>query len=149
MSLKDQLTSELRKAMKEGDVEKRSTMRFLLAALHNEEIALQKELDGVEELQVLNKQAQQRRDSIEAYDQAGRADLSAKETVELEIIKQYLPDPLSIEEIDSLIDAAIMEVSASSSKDMGKVMGKLMPQIRGRADGKEVSEKVRHILGEG
>ena len=121
MSLKDQLTSELRKAMKEGDVEKRSTMRFLLAALHNEEIALQKELDGVEELQVLNKQAQQRRDSIEAYDQAGRADLSAKETVELEIIKQYLPDPLSIEEIDSLIDAAIMEVS----------------------------EKVRHILGEG
>jgi uncharacterized protein YqeY len=146
MTLKNQLNDDLKDAMRKGEVTRRSTIRLLLAAIRNEEIAQQKELEGEGILQVINKQAQQRRESIDAYKTAKRDDLVDKEQAELEIIGLYLPEPLSHIEVMRIIEKAISEVSASGPQDMGKVMGKIIPQTRGRADGKQISSKVEELL---
>ena len=100
--------------------------------------------DGV--TQTLSKQAQQRRDSIAAYEKGARPDLVAQEEAELEIIKAYLPEPLSAEEVGAIVEAAIADAGATGPQDMGKVMGRIMPQVRGRADGKQVSAMVQERL---
>jgi uncharacterized protein YqeY len=146
MTLKNQLNDDLKDAMRKGEVTRRSTIRLLLAAIRNEEIAQQKELEGEGILQVINKQAQQRRESIDAYKTAKRDDLVDKEQAELEIIGLYLPEPFSHIEVMRIIEKAISEVSASGPQDMGKVMGKIIPQTRGRADGKQISSKVEELL---
>ncbi len=114
--------------------------------MRNEEIAQQKELGEDDVLQVINKQAQQRRESIEAYKSAKREDLVDKEQAELDIIVLYLPEPLSETEVMQIIEETITELGASGPQDMGKVMGKIISQTRGRADGKEISSKVAELL---
>ena len=146
MTLKNQLNDDLKDAMRKGEVTRRSTIRLLLAAIRNEEIAQQKELEGEGILQVINKQAQQRRESIDAYKTAKRNDLVDKEQAELDVIGLYLPEPLSHIEVMQIIEKAISEVDASGPQDMGKVMGKIIPQTRGRADGKQISSKVEELL---
>ncbi len=147
MTLKDRLNDDLKDAMRSRDTLKRNTIRLLLSAIGYEEIARkQGDLDDDAITQVLTKQAQQRRDSIEAYAKGGRADLVAQEKAELAIVSAYLPSPLSAEEIGAIVDAAIADAGASGPQDMGKVMGRIMPQVRGRADGRQVSALVNQRL---
>lgn len=147
MTLKDRLNDDLKDAMRSRDTLKRNTIRLLLSAIGYEEIARkQGDLDDEAVTQVLTKQAQQRRDSIEAYTKGGRADLVAQEEAELAIVTAYLPAPLSAEEIGAIVDAAIADAGASGPQDMGKVMGRVMPQVRGRADGRQVSALVNQRL---
>ena len=147
MPLKEELTNDLKDAMRQRDTVKRDTIRLLLSAIGYEEKA--KRTDALEDdavLQVLSKQAQQRRDSIEAYQKGERPDLVAKEEAELEIVTQYLPQPLGADEVEAIVQSAIADVSATGPQDMGKVMGRIMPQVRGRADGKQVSALVSQKL---
>lgn len=146
MTLKDRLNDDLKDAMRSRDTLKRNTIRLLLSAIGYEEIARQGDLDDDAITQVLTKQAQQRRDSIEAYTKGGRSDLVAQEEAELAIVTTYLPEPLSAEEIGAIVDAAIADAGASGPQDMGKVMGRIMPQVRGRADGRQVSALVNQRL---
>ena len=147
MPLKESLTNDLKDAMRQRDAVRRDTIRLLLSAIGYEEKA--KRTDALADdavLQVLSRQAQQRRDSIEAYEKGNRPDLVAKEEAELAIVIQYLPQPLSEDEIAAIVQSAIADVSATGPQDMGKVMGKVMPQVRARADGKQVSALVNQTL---
>ena len=139
MSIQARMQEDIKQAMRARDVLRRSVLRYLRSEIHNAEIAQQKELDDEGVLAVLSRQAQQRRDSIEAYEGANRQDLVEREKGELAIILEYLPQQLTRAEIDSLVEQAIAETGASGPADMGKVMGKLMPQVRGRAEGRDVS----------
>lgn len=146
MTLKERLNDDLKDAMRSRDALRRNTIRLLLSAIGYEEIARRGDLDDDAVTQVLTKQAQQRRDSIEAYTKGGRSDLVAQEEAELAIVSAYLPTPLSVEEISAIVDAAIADAGASGPQDMGKVMGRVMPQVRGRADGRQVSALVNQRL---
>ncbi len=148
--LKDQLAEDLKAAMRARDDVRRRTLRSLRAALTEAEIAKRTSgtaaLDEQEEQVVLQKQAKQRRDAIEQYEEAGREDLAAKERAELEVIEEYLPEKLSDEELRETLQAIIEEVDASSMRDMGKVMGAAMSRLRGRAEGRRVQQHVREML---
>jgi uncharacterized protein YqeY len=146
MPLKAKLNDDLKDAMRKREMTRRDTIRFLLSAIHNEEIARQTELDDDGVIQVLSRQAQQRRDSIEAYQKANRHDLVKKEQSELAIIQEYLPRQLSRDEVAEIVKQAIADVGAAGPQDMGKVMGKVMPQVRGRAEGREVNAVVNEML---
>ncbi len=139
MPIQAQLQEDLKQAMRAKDATRRSVLRYLRSEIHNAEISQQKELDDEGVLAVLSRQAQQRRDSIEAYESANRQDLVEREKDELAIILEYLPQQLMRSEIDDLVEQAIADSGASGPADMGKVMGRLMPQVRGRAEGREVS----------
>lgn len=151
MALKDRLNDDLKDAMRQRDAKRRDTLRLLLSAIRYEEIARKGDLDDEAVTQTLSKQAQQRRDSIEAYAKGDRPDLVAQEQAELDIIKAYLPEPMSADEVGAIVQAAIADAGATGPQDMGKVMGRIMPQVRGRADGKQVSamvhERLRSISG--
>lgn len=146
MSLTEQLKDDLKNAMRAGDVSRRAVLRYLLSEIHNQEIARQRELKDEDLFDLLSKQAQQRRDSIEAFTNGKREDLVAKEEVELEIIIAYLPKQLSDDEIDELVLAAISESGASGTQDIGKVMSLLMPRVKGIAQGSVVSAMVSEKL---
>ena len=146
MPLKTQLNDELKDAMRSGDTARRTTIRYLLSIIQNEEIAKRSELDDEGVLAVLSRQAQQRRDSIEAFEKADRQDLVDKEKAELDYILPYLPQQLSADEIKKLVVRAISDVGASGPGDMGKVMSQVMPGVKGRAEGKQVSSVVAGLL---
>ena len=146
MPLKTQLNDELKDAMRSGDTTRRTTIRYLLSIIQNEEIAKRSELDDEGVLAVLSRQAQQRRDSIEAFEKADRQDLVDKEKAELDYILPYLPQRLSADEIKELVVRAISDVGASGPGDMGKVMSQVMPGVKGRAEGKQVSSIVAGLL---
>lgn len=148
MSLKEQLKQDTIDASKSGDNRKRDILRMLQAAVKQIEIDDRVTLDDAGVLQVLTKQAKQRRESIAEYTKAGRDDLVEQEAYELGVIEAYLPQMMSKEEIEVLVKQAIADTGATSSKDMGKVMGKLMPQVKGKADGRLVNEVVREQLAE-
>ena len=148
MSLREKLEIDLRDSMRDGDTLRRSVMRYLRAQIHNEEITLQTDLDDEGIISVLIRQAQQRRDSVEAYTNGKRQDLVDKENAELAIILEYLPDPMSDEEIVTLVEQVIDDLGAVGPHDMGKVMGKVMPKIRGRSDGRRVSTIAQGLLRE-
>ena len=139
MGLKEQLSVDLKDAMRNKDSVRRTLLRTLIAEVRNTEINTQTELDETGIIAVLTKQSQQRKDSAEAFKLAGRQDLVDVELAEVEIISKYLPEQLTEEEIVLLIDEIINDVRPSGPEDMGKIMGPLMPKIRGRADGKIVS----------
>jgi len=140
------LTEDLKDAMRQGDALRRTTIRFVLSAIHNDEIAKQTDLDEAGVIQVLTKQAQQRRDSIESFKDADRPDLIDKEQSELDIIAAYLPEQMSEDEVKALVQQALTDSGATGPQDMGKVMKELMPKTRGMADGKMVSSLVNEAL---
>ena len=142
MTMKTKLDDDLKQAMRDRNAPRRDVIRLLRSAIRNEEIRVQKDLDDDAVVQVLSRQAQQRRDSIEAFTQGNREDLADKERAELEIIMGYMPQQLSSDEIADLVAQTISEVGASGPGDMGKVMSAIMPQVRGRAEGREVSAAV-------
>lgn len=136
----------MRASAKARDDLRRDTLRFALAAIHNEEVARRRELADTEIEAVLAKQAKMRRESIEAFVKGGRDDLASKERAELAIVEEYLPKQLGRDEIAALATAAIAETSATSPADQGSVMQVLMPRVKGRADGKLVAEVVGSLL---
>lgn len=146
---KGQLQEDLKKSMLAKDVEKTSVLRLLISAIGYFEI--QKGGAGYEAtdedvLSVIQKEAKQRRDSIEQFGKAGRQELVDKETRELKLLETYLPAQMSEEEIKKRVDVAISQTGASSMQDIGKVMGNLMPKLKGKADGNLVNKLVREKL---
>ncbi len=146
MALHERLNDDLKSAMRAGDAPRRTVLRYLLSAIHNQEIEKKGPLDDEAITALLGRQAQQRRDSIEAFSKGSRDDLVAKEEAELTLIVAYLPQQLTDDEVRELAVRAIADTGAEGPRDMGRVMGALMPQVRGRADGKTVSTAVSELL---
>ncbi len=146
MSLQERLLEDLRDAMRQKDELRRTTLRMIRAAVQNEEIALQKQLDDAGVLKILATQVRQHQESITDFQRGNRLDLVEKEEAELAIIRQYMPQQLSQEEITQMARDIIAKVGARGPSDMGKVMGQLMPQLRGKADGSQVSQVVAQLL---
>ena len=142
----DLIKNDLKKAIKSQDTIKKSVYRFILSAIHNEEIKLGKELDNDMVMKIMIKQAQQRKESIEAFKLGSREDLISKETKELKIIEQFLPEQIDESEIKNLAKQTIDAVGAESIKDLGKVMPILMKKLSGKAEGKIVNKIVTELL---
>ncbi|WP_276355990.1 GatB/YqeY domain-containing protein [Cohnella caldifontis] len=146
MNLADRLNEDMKQAMKTGDKFRLSTIRLVRASIKNQEIELRRPLQDDELVQVVSRELKQRRDSLQDFQQAGRDDLVAQVSAEIEIISQYLPKQLTEEEIKEIVLQTIQETGASSKADMGKLMGALMPKVKGRADGKLVNQLVQQYL---
>jgi len=147
MSLKDTINDAVKAAMKAKEKEKTATLRLITAAIKQIEVDERRELSDDDVIAVLTKMLKQRRESIEQFIKGNREDLADVEKAELEIIQVYLPEQLSEEEIDELIEKAIADTGAETIKDMGKVMGILKPQLQGRAEMGPVSGKIKARLG--
>lgn len=146
MGLKEQLREDVAEAMRSGADNKRNTLRMLLAAIKQAEVDQQRELDDEGVRAILAKQAKQRKESIADATVAGRPDLVSQEESELEIISEYMPKELPVDEVVSIARDVIESVGARGPQDMGRVMGQLMPKLKGRADGRVVSDVVRDLL---
>ena len=142
MSLTEQLQADMKTAMRDGDDQRRDTLRMVLAAAQNAAKEKREPLSDEETLAVLAKQVKTRRESIQAFREAGRDDLADKEQAEIDVLDPYLPEQLGEDEVRALVVKAIADTGAGSPRDMGRVMGVLMPQVKGRADGKLVSSLV-------
>jgi uncharacterized protein YqeY len=147
MSLKDQIREEMKTAMKGGNKPRLAVIRLMMAAVKQIEIDERKDLNDAEVLAVIDKMNKQRRESIKQYEEADRQDLADIELAEVEVLKTFLPEPLSADEVNALIDAAIASTGAAGMQDMGKVMGVLKPQLQGRADMGPVSGQIKARLG--
>ncbi len=134
------------KAAKDKDKETLSALRMIKSALHNREIDLKDQFGEKEILQVLSSMIKQRKDSVEQFRNGGRPELAQKEEKEIEVIRRFMPEQMSEEEIQAEIENAIKEVGAEGVRDMGKVMKILMPRLTGKADGKAVGEAVKARL---
>ena len=146
MDLKSEIQEAVKVAMKSGDAVTLSTLRLLLAALHNEEIRLRRDLAPEEIQRIIATLTKQRVEAIELYRQGKRDDLAQKEETELAVLKRFLPQPLSEDEVKDLIRASIAEAGASGIQDLGKVMKLVMPKVSGRSDGKRVNELAKALL---
>lgn len=146
MRMKEKISQELKKAIKSGEDVKKSTIRLILAAIKNREIEKRGEIDDDEILGIIQKEVKTRREVIDEAQNAGRTDLVREAETEIAILEEFLPKQLSEKELNELIDEVIADTGATSIREMGKVMGALMPRVRGRADGKRVSELVRQQL---
>ena len=142
----EKLKQDLKEAMRNRDKVKRDTIRLLMSAIKKEQIDQRSVLSDADVSRLLQKQAKQRRDSIKAFEEAGRPELAADEKAELAIIESYLPGQMSVDEIRTVVIAEIERQGASSMRDMGKVMGSLMRKLRGKADGSVVQRLVREQL---
>ena len=146
MSLKAQITEDMKSAMRAGQKERLATIRMILAAIKQREVDERIQLDDSQVLAALEKMIKQRKEAITQFESGGRADLVAKESAEIAILQAYLPAQLSDAEIDSLIAAAIASTGAASIKDMGKVMGVVKTQAQGKADMGKVSARIKAKL---
>jgi uncharacterized protein YqeY len=146
MTLKQQLTDDMKAAMRGGEKDRLGVIRLMLAAVKQREVDERIELDDVQTLAVLEKMVKQRKDSISQYQAANRQDLADVEQAEMKIIETYLPSKLSDEEIDALITAAMAETGASSARDMGKVVAAVKEKAAGRADMGVVSGRIKARL---
>jgi uncharacterized protein YqeY len=146
MSLEERLLEEMKQAMKSNDKLRLSTIRMIRSALKNKEIDLRKKLEDEEVAKVIQAMVRKGEESVEQFQIGGRMDLVDKEKKEIEIMKSFLPQPLSQEEILKIIDQSIQETQASSPKDIGKVMKSVMPKIGGKADGKLINQLVKERL---
>lgn len=144
--LKAKITDDMKTAMKGGDKPRLGVIRLIQAAIKQQEVDNRIVLDDIQVLAVLDKMLKQRKDSLEQYQSAGRQDLADQESFEIDVIKGYLPAPMSEAEIHAAIDAAIGESGAASVRDMGKVMGLLKPKLQGRADMGQVSGLIKQRL---
>ncbi|MDX1379567.1 MAG: GatB/YqeY domain-containing protein [Xanthomonadales bacterium] len=146
MSLKSRIQEDVKQAMRARERDRLATLRLVTAAIKQKEVDERVELDDTATLAVLDKMAKQRRESLEQYQKAGRDDLAAKEQAELDLIAEYLPEPLSHAELERLVEQAIADTGAQGMPDMGKVMAALRDDVQGRADMKAVSNAVRARL---
>jgi uncharacterized protein YqeY len=149
MALKDSIQEALKGALKQQQRVEVATLRLLLSEIKNAEIAQQKPADDNKVLDVITKEVKRRRESIEAFKQGNRSDLVAQEEAELAILMSYLPEQMSRAEIVTAAQQVVDAVGAQGPSDKGKVMSQLMPQLKGKADGKEVSEIVTELLAAG
>jgi uncharacterized protein len=148
VDLKTDIKEAVKVAMKSGDAVTLSTLRLLLAALQNEEIRLRRELVPEEIQRSIATLCKQRNEAIDLYRKGKRDDLAQKEEAELRVLKRFLPQPLSEDEVKSLIRASIAEASAQGIQDLGKVMKLVMPKVSGRSDGKRVNELAKALLSD-
>ena len=146
MSLTDSLQEDMKTAMRDGDVLRRDTLRMAISAAQMAAKDKRAPLTDQEATDVIAREVKKRRESIEAFDKAGRHDLAAQERSEIEVLAPYLPEQLSEDELRALVAQAVTDSGATSARDMGKVMGLLMPQVKGRADGKQVRGLVNQAL---
>jgi uncharacterized protein YqeY len=146
MSLIADIESELKEARLARDVERRDALALVLNALRSAQKELRRELSEDESLQVLQRERKKRAEAMEAYDAAGREDQADREEFELEVIEEFMPEPLSEDDLEEIVDNVIAEVGATSIRDLGRVMADVMPQVSGRADGSTVSQLVREKL---
>jgi uncharacterized protein YqeY len=147
-TLVESIRSDMTEAMRAGKVLRRDTLRLLIAALGNARIASGHELNDDDAIVTLQREAKQRRESIEEYRKGDRGDLVESEEQELLIIQAYLPEELSEEELRSIVQEVITEVGASRLDDLGSVMGPVMQRVRGRADGRQANAIVRELLAD-
>ena len=145
-TLIDRMEEDLTAAMKARDTERRDTIRLLLNALRTAEKELQRPLSDDEELQVLQRERKRRQEAADAFADAGRDEQAEKEERELDVLEEFMPEPLSEDDLEQIVDDAIAEVGATSLRDLGRVMADVMPQIAGRADGSAVGQLVREKL---
>jgi uncharacterized protein YqeY len=145
-TLKERIQDDVKSAMRAKEKERLGTLRLITAAFKQREVDERIDLDDAAVVEILTGMVKQRHDSITQYDKAGREDLSAVEHAELAIIAEYMPAPLSAEEVAAAIAEAIAKTGAESMKDMGKVMGILKPQLQGRADMGAVSKQIKDKL---
>jgi uncharacterized protein YqeY len=146
MSLKGQLTEDMKSAMKAGDKDRLKAVRLILAAIKQIEVDTREDVDDAAVLTVLTKMVKQRRDSVEQFEKGNREDLAEIERAEIIVINDYLPEPLSAEELAALVDEVIQSTGAASIKDMGKVMGQIKAKASGRADMGAVSAIIKDRL---
>ncbi len=147
MSLRDILQTDMKQAMKDRDKLRLAVLRMAWAAIRNKEIDEKTELKDDQVLAVLSKEVKQREDTISEIQDANRPDLVEKNQQEIDVLKHYLPQQLSDEELKQVVEDAIAKSGAKSMKDMGKVMGMVIEQTRGKAEGKRVSTMVKSLLG--
>jgi uncharacterized protein len=146
MSLIARLEGELKDAMRSGDTARRDALRLTLSSLRSAEKELQRPLHDDEELQVLQRERKRRNEAIDAYRAADREEQARGEEQELAVLEEFMPEPLSEDELEEIVDDAIAEVGATSMRDFGRVMADVMPQVSGRTDGSVVSQLVREKL---
>ncbi|HXL42679.1 MAG TPA: GatB/YqeY domain-containing protein [Gaiellaceae bacterium] len=146
MSLIARIEEELKTAMRARDQERTDALRLTLASLRSAEKEVQRPLKEDEELHVLQRERKRRAEAAEAFRGGGREEQAAKEERELEIIQEFMPEPVDEDELERIIDDAIAETGATSLRDLGRVMADVMPQVAGRADGSVVSQLVREKL---
>ena len=146
MTLIAEIETELKEARLARDVERRDALALLLSSLRSAQKELQRELSDDEALQVLQRERKKRAEAMEAYDAAGREEQADREEFELDVIEEFMPEPLSEDDLEEIVDNVIAEVGATSIRDLGRVMADVMPQVSGRADGSTVSQLVREKL---
>ncbi len=146
MSLIAQIEDEVKEAMLARDTERRDALRLILSSLRSAEKDLQRPLSEGEELQVLQRERKKRIEAADAFHDAGRGEQAAKEEAELAVLEEFMPEPLSEDELERIVDDAIAENGATSLQDLGRVMADVMPQVSGRADGSAVGQLVREKL---
>ena len=146
MSLIGRIEQEVREAMLARENERRDALRLILSSLKSAEKDLQRPLSDEEELQVLQRERKKRNEAAEAFRGGGREQQALNEEAELAVLEEFMPDPISEDELEQIVDDAIAENKATSMRDMGRVMADVMPQIAGRADGSAVSQLVREKL---
>ena len=146
MSLKQKLQEDLKSSMKNRDTVKKSVITLIRASIKQYEVDNRVELGDDEIVDLIAKQLKQTRDSREEFAKAGREDLVSKAEAEIEVLKEYLPQQLSEEELNKIVISTISEVGATSMKDMKKIMTSIMPKVKGRADGKLINELVKKNL---
>jgi len=141
-----QLSEDLKVSMKAGEKDKTETLRTLRAQIKDARIKKGDDLDTDEEEQVLMTAAKRRKESISMFKEGNRDDLVAKEQFQLELIQTYLPEQMSEEEVENIVNETVSSLNVSGMSDLGRVMGALMPKVKGKADGKIVQQKVRDAL---
>jgi uncharacterized protein len=146
MSLIAEIENELKDAMRERDDDRRDALRLILSSLRAAEKELQRPLSEDEELQVLQRERKRRVEAAEAFRAGGRDEQAEDEEYELEVLEEFMPEPLSEEELEEIVDDVIAEVGATGMSHFGRVMADVMPQVSGRADGSAVSQIVREKL---
>ena len=146
MTLIEELEADVKDAMRAGDTARRDALRLILSSLKSAEKDLLRPLSEEEELQVLQRERKKRIEAAEAFRGGGREEQAAKEEAELAVLEEFMPEPLTEEELERILDDAIAENGATSMRDMGRVMKDVMPQIAGRADGAAVSQMLREKL---
>ncbi len=147
MGLRETIDADIKEALKSGAKDKVSTLRMLSAALKNKQIDKRRSLTEEEVVETVRTLIKQRKDSIEQFAKGGRQDLVDKETAEVPVLEVYLPRQLSREELEGIVREVVAQTGAQGARDMGKVMKALIPLVGARADGKLVSELVKHALG--